>query len=44
MLRGLLLALLLANLAFFVWSQGGAGSAGEHTAGSEHEPERLSRQ
>ena len=40
MLRGLLLALLLANLAFFVWSQGGLGN----TAGGEREPERLSRQ
>lgn len=40
MLRGLLLALLLANLAFFVWSQGGRGDA----AGGDREPERLSRQ
>lgn len=44
MLRGLLLALLVANLAFFVWSQGGAGLAGGNTTGSEHEPDRLSRQ
>lgn len=44
MLRGLLLALLLANLAFFVWSQGGAGVLGGNTASGEHEPERLSRQ
>lgn len=44
MLRGLLLALLLANLAFFVWSQGGAGWAGGNTASGEREPERLSRQ
>lgn len=38
MLRGLLLVLLLANLAFLVWSQGGAGASGDH------EPERLARQ
>ena len=44
MLRGLLLVLLLANLAFFVWSQGGFGAAGGAAAGSEHEPERLARQ
>lgn len=44
MLRGLLLALLLANLAFFVWSQGGAGVLGGNTTSGEHEPERLSRQ
>jgi hypothetical protein len=44
MLRGLLLVLLLANLAFFVWSQGGFGAASGAAAGSEHEPERLARQ
>lgn len=44
MLRGLLLALLLANLAFFVWSQGGLGTAGGTKAAGEHEPERLLRQ
>ncbi len=44
MLRALLLVLLLANLAFFVWSQGGFGSAGGAAAGGEHEPERLARQ
>ena len=38
MLRGLLLVLLLANLAFFVGSQGGGA------AGGEREPERLARQ
>ena len=43
MLRSLLLVLLLANLAFFVWSQGGVGSSGA-AAGGEHEPERLARQ
>ncbi len=43
MLRGLLLVLLLANLAFFVWSQGGFGNTGA-AAGGEHEPERLARQ
>lgn len=44
MLRGLLLVLLLANLAFFVWSQGGFGNTGSGVAGGEHEPERLARQ
>lgn len=44
MLRGLLLALLLANLAFFVWSQGGFSVAGGQAAGEQREPERLSRQ
>ena len=44
MLRVLLLVLLLANLAFFVWSQGGFGATGGATAGGEHEPERLARQ
>ena len=44
MLKGLLLALLLANLVFFVWSQGGFGNADVSAAGSEREPERLSRQ
>lgn len=43
MLRGVLLALLLANLTFFVWSQAGLGTAGGTTAG-QHEPERLLRQ
>ena len=44
MLRGLLLALLLANLVFFVWSQGGLGKADGSAPGGEREPERLSRQ
>ncbi len=44
MLRGLLLVLLLANLALFVWSQGGFGTASGAAAGGEHEPERLARQ
>ncbi len=44
MLRGLLLALLLANLVFFVWSQGGLGKGDGSPAGGEREPERLSRQ
>ena len=44
MLRGLLLALVLANLAFFFWSQGGLGTAGGSTAAGQHEPERLLRQ
>lgn len=44
MLRGLLLALLLANLVFFVWSQGGLGKADGGAPGGEREPERLSRQ
>ena len=44
MLRGLLLALLLANLVFLVWSQGGLGNAEGSAAGGEREPERLSRQ
>jgi hypothetical protein len=44
MLRGLLLALVLANLTFFVWSQGGLRTAGGTTAAGEHEPERLLRQ
>ncbi|OYT98624.1 MAG: hypothetical protein CFE40_11890 [Burkholderiales bacterium PBB1] len=44
MLRGLLLALLLANLVFFVWSQGGLGNADGGAAGGQREPERLSRQ
>jgi hypothetical protein len=43
MLRVLLLVLLLANLAFFVWSQGGFGATSGATAG-DHEPERLARQ
>jgi len=44
MLRGLLLALVLANLTFFVWSQGGLRTTGGSTAAGEHEPERLLRQ
>lgn len=44
MLRGLLLALLLANLVFFVWSQGGLGDGDGSPARGEREPERLSRQ
>jgi hypothetical protein len=44
MLRGLLLVLLLANLAFFVWSQGGFGNTGGIAAGGEREPDRLARQ
>lgn len=44
MLRGLLLALVLANLTFFVWSQGGLRTAGGTTAAGGHEPERLLRQ
>jgi hypothetical protein len=44
MLRALLLLLLLANAAFFVWSQGGFGNAGGAAAGGEHEPDRLARQ
>lgn len=43
MLRALLLVLLLANLAFFVWSQGGFGPSSGAAAG-DHEPERLARQ
>lgn len=44
MLRGLLLALLLANLAFFVWTQGGFGTTGGAAAAGDQEPERLARQ
>ena len=44
MLRGLLLALVLANLAFFFWSQGGIGTAGGTKAAGQHEPEHLLRQ
>jgi len=44
MLRGLLLVLLLANLAFFVWSQGGFGNTEGTAAGGEREPDRLARQ
>ncbi len=44
MLRALLLLLLLANAAFFVWSQGGFGNAGGAATGGEHEPDRLARQ
>lgn len=42
MLRGLLLAVLLANLVFFVWARGGFG--GSTGAGIDSEPERLARQ
>lgn len=44
MLRGLLLALLLANLVFLVWSRGSLGNADGSATGGEREPERLSRQ
>ncbi len=44
MLRGLLLALLLANLVFFVWSQDGLGNGDGSPVRGEREPERLSRQ
>lgn len=40
----MLLVLLLANAAFFVWSQGGFGNAGGPASGGEHEPDRLARQ
>ena len=43
MLRGVLLALLLANVAFFVWSQAGLGSTDRAAAG-DAQPERLARQ
>ncbi len=44
MLRGLVLALLLANLAFFTWSQGWLDSVVGIRAGGDREPERLARQ
>ncbi len=43
MLRGVLLALLLANVAYFVWTQAGFGST-DRTAAGDAEPERLARQ
>lgn len=44
MLRGLAAALLLANLVFFVWSQGWLDSLVGTRARGDREPERLARQ
>jgi hypothetical protein len=44
MLRGLVLLLIVANLAFYAWSQGWLDSVVGVRAGGEREPERLARQ
>jgi hypothetical protein len=43
-LRALVLALLLANLGFWVWSQGWLDDITGFRAGDDREPERLARQ
>lgn len=44
MLRGLVALLLLANAAFFAWSQGWLAPMLPGPHAGEHEPERLARQ
>jgi hypothetical protein len=44
MMRALVALLLLANLAFFAWSQGWLDSVVGMRAGGDREPERLARQ
>ena len=44
MLRALVIALLLANLAFYAWTQGWLDSVIGIRANSDREPERLARQ
>ena len=44
MLKWLALGLLLANLAFFAWTQGWLDSVIGVRAGADHEPDRLARQ
>ena len=44
MLRAVVLALLVANLAFFCWTQGWLDTVVGARAGGDREPERLARQ
>lgn len=44
MLRGLLLALIAANLVFLAWSQGWMGPAGSGPRAGQSEPQRLANQ
>lgn len=43
-LRALALLLVLANLGFFIWSQGWLDGLTGARAGGDHEPERMARQ
>jgi len=43
--RALLAALLLANLVYFIWTQGGLAALGSQPASfSEREPQRMTQQ
>ena len=44
MLRGLVLALLLANLVFFVWTRGALDGGATGSSRSDREPQRLAQQ